>query len=226
MILPIYNKIDIFTRISREFLLNSDFTETYSKNTIPPKASDAHKPENNVRIDLYPEYSIDEGYDALEYEDCNKSRIDKLKRQRSYSVDDSVSIVFENPEATNETPSRSDHPKIDESDNSSYIQFASDSHNTIDIDNPGSVSNIDDENVTSSKDTRVVCINESKSKKGHRRNFSLDSKKSKTKKPRETVYLYIQMQLCQEESLRDWLQKNQDVEVRKNIVSIRMLYIF
>lgn len=214
-------------------MLNSDFSETFSKTTAINDASNVPKQnDNNVCIDLYPDNSIDEGYDALEYEDCNKIRINKLRRQRSYSVDESVSIVFASnvgdgeTSTTSEIPCKSNILPIEDTDDSSYIQFVSDSHsNATGIDkNSENVSNIHNEDDVSCKDTRVVCIDESKSnipKKGHRRNFSLDSKKLKSsRKPRENIYLYIQMQLCQAESLRDWLQKNKDLNVRKNIVRI------
>ncbi|XP_077291029.1 pancreatic eIF-2alpha kinase [Arctopsyche grandis] len=213
--------------LEKEFKSSFDFTGTYSKQ---PSASamienankDTH--DKNVCINMYSD-SIDEGFDALDYDKyMSTSKKNTLTRQRSYSANDFVNIELDNNTSesatncsnadvtSNTTANDIDPYKSNDHEHSSYIQFASQSE-TANDDNLNSKST--DHDSSKFKDN-VICIDElsqKNTKRGHRRNFSLDSKKFN--KSQGKIYLYIQMQLCRKESLREWLKENVDLEMRK-----------
>lgn len=64
-------------------------------------------------------------------------------------------------------------------------------------------------------------IQKSNTKKTHRRPMSLDLTSNFRKtEPLPTVYLYIQMQLCQKQSLKEWLVNNKLVERQDKVLPI------
>lgn len=236
-----------------------DFTDTYSKLPTMAKAGN-HKSllsnfkDRNVCLSIPPEVS--ESFNNKLSGDFNRSRIKSVdfNRQRSYSMNDSFSIVFEKSfrdrsnSSMDQSVSRGDDlnesfAHEEEEDDDSYVVFAEPESKISRTKSGDSIISISDthpdrnasQHPVALNETQVVCIDESpekkKYKRGHRRNLSLDLKSSEANMPQPEfvgkMYLYIQMQLCQQKSLRDWLRENTILEDRKaQVRKICYLHIY
>ncbi|KAJ8709331.1 hypothetical protein PYW07_009157 [Mythimna separata] len=173
-------------------------------------------------------------FDGLDYE---KKLEEPGKRLRSLSCNDSFSIVFDenaphSSRATDVTHNSLAKPISGEhslakpmSDDDSFIVFA---HSNEGTERNSSI----DKRLESVKEcdfkTESSCAKKRK-KKGHTRHWSLDmvvrepvdaASPVDAAGPSTQMYLYIQMQLCRQDSLHDWLRDNRCCEARADKVKI------
>lgn len=150
-----------------------------------------------------------------------QNQFDELSRggfYRNSSIDDSSSFIQFKADSNALDETEDNAFESEESDDGSFrIEFKNDSQTSM-SEAPTEGSRVISTNGTGDKS----CFEEPK-KKGHRRQMSLDLPSLSDIKLKKTnvdisgasnkMYLYIQMQLCMKNSLKDWLRNN-DLQLR------------
>jgi translation initiation factor 2-alpha kinase 3 len=146
-----------------------------------------------------------------------KNDFNKFTKRSFNSIDDSSSFIQFKADTNDENCDETIDDE-DESDESFEIEFKNETQTSV-SDQPTEGSHVISINKSAEESSSVF----ERSKKGHRRQMSLDLpsvSELKSKKSNlalnlgpQKMYLYIQMQLCMKNSLKDWLRAN-DLQTR------------
>jgi eukaryotic translation initiation factor 2-alpha kinase 3 len=157
----------------------------------------------------YSEVFHAEGLKERSIHDMSSFAQSKSGRAHSVSLDDSSSFIQFKDDSQDEAQSER-KTTFNQMDDSFEIEFEHSANANISQD--GS----DDNHVISKSETQTQSFVENSTKHGHKRQLSLDIPSVSSLKPKKLtalepvakMYLYIQMQLCMKNSLKDWLRAN------------------
>ena len=194
-------------------MLRSEASIDYSSefDLLPSHLTDDWDKSLGVRFDL--ENSEDSGScskDNVPFTNSNNNHMNLFQRNNNYTNDDSISIVFEDSGC-----SAKQQGSEDSTDDGIVFQeeTASDSRTDKDSKCEVRISSTDHSEISS-----VIHSVQVTDKTSAKQSVSKDSNQSGA--PTQKLYIYIQMQLCKRETLKDWLNANNMTRDRNVVLDI------